>query len=162
MTGVFFCFGAIAWLIRVLLLAMMRPLTWLNVSRTSSSYGANWVGTGRSSSQQQQYSLFSSSPGSTAATQRQQLPGCARVVPASPGRQSPGDGRRSNVARVYGTPVTYADAVTSHGGQAEVTEVLVGEGVAAGVLKSPRRGGQAGGNGSGSATGRVRFADDVL
>lgn len=160
----FFCFGAIAWLIRVLLLAMVKPLALLNLRRTSSSYGANWVGTGRSSSQQQQYSPFrTNSPSSTAATQRQQLPGCARVVPHSPGRQSPGDGRVSNVVRVYGTPVTYADAVT-HGEYVDATQGFVGEGVAAGgVLKSPRRGGgQAGGNGSGSATGRVRFADDVL
>lgn len=156
----FFCLGVMAWIIRALLLAMMKSLTWLNpaqahngpggpgLTRPSSSHGPN------SSTN----SLFSSSSssGTGAMQQQQQLPGCARAVSPNPNRQPVA----LSPPRVYGTPVTYADAV-SHG--PHVT-LLNGSGAGtagdvAGVLKSPRNGAQ-GGSGSSSA-GRVRFADQA-
>jgi hypothetical protein len=150
-TSVFFCFGVMAWIIRALLLAMIKPLTWLNpaqahngpgLTRPSSTHGPN-----------SSYSLLSSSSssgGRGAMQQQQQLPDCARVV--SPAALSP--------PRVYGTPVTYADAVT-HGSHVTLSNGGGGGtgGDMVGVLKSPRKGAQ--GGGGGSAAGRVRFADDA-
>lgn len=173
-TGVFFCYGVMAWLIRALLLAMVTPLSWLN-PRNSASHGAKNNGEGGRRRSSLVSSSSSSGGGRQAAARQQQqqlLPGCARAVPLSPNRrpagQNPGDygSNVTSVTRVYGTPVTYADAVT-HGVQdtyvSDDDAVGVSEGNGgdvAGVLKSPRRGGQ-GGSGSSSGGGRVRFADQA-
>lgn len=170
-TGVFFCFGAMAWLIRALLLALVKTLTWIKPSPTPQQEGRRTDQRGgRGASRTaagSSFSLFSnsSSNGNSSASGSQQpqqlLPDCARAVPPSPRQQL---GAPDGIVRVYGPPVSYADAV-AHRAQGAVSN---GDG--AGVEQSPRRsagskspakaGGQ-GGSSSSSTPGRVRFADDI-
>jgi hypothetical protein len=182
-TGVFFCFGAMAWLIRALLLALVKSLTWIyppanpqggqGVGQTSHGavQGVSAAAAGSSS-----YSLFGSSSSSSSNGCRngspllQQLPGCARAVPPSPPRQHGNVPSADAVMRVYGTPLSYAAAAT-HGvvSSSSNRNGLNGNGNGAGVdegfggralgVKSPGKGGQ--GQGGGSTPGRVRFADEI-
>jgi hypothetical protein len=173
-TGVFFCFGVMAWLLRVLLLTMMKSMTWLNPTPATGRAGFMPGGHGASSgavSSSGTWSLFSSSSSSSGGgqlrespqqqQQQQQLPGCARVVSVSPTQmQGPPDSSSGRGSVAYGPALTYADAV-SHGALVGCVGVARhGGGVSPGKgssLKSPTRGGQSGN----STSGRVRFDDNA-
>lgn len=175
----FFCFGAMAWLIRALLLALVKSLTWMYPpASTQGGQGVNQnshgavqgvsaaAAVGRSS-----YSLFGSSSsngggaGGTSPLQQQQLPGCARAVPPSPPKQPGNVPSADAVMLVYGTPLSYAAAVThgvsSSNGIGNGASVEEGSAGRALGLKSPGKGRQGQPQGGGGTPGRVRFADDI-
>lgn len=177
MTGVFFCLGATACLIRLLLLAMIKPLALLYPGRDNRVVGCG-AREGQAGSSMRNnnnannsYSLFGSTSSTTTSPltrspppqQQQQLPGCARPVPPSP--------RGHTQQQHYGPPVSYADAV-SHSSTSNV-DVASSSTVAGGsskgvqgssVLRSPTSGGSGGVGvvGGSSPSGRgVRFADEA-
>lgn len=153
--GAFFCMGALAWVIRIILLAWMTPFTWLQLllglrpsSSSSSSHARDGAKTHAASSTNHSPHLHRGGSNSRMLPQQQQLPGCAR--PNRSSVRSPGN---ADGPKATGDRPANKQAAAGAGGR-------LGTGSSKeGTAERLANGGTPAAGSSGGRSGRVRFAD---